>query len=244
MPFCFGLGIPKPKMLDGMSQEFPTQYLRHGRAGLVFRRRPSGLASETKPQTAATRRPNRLILSARFMPKSVLRVESPFGSKKKPTTSASGKTTQLIAESGDLELWSRAPGLAHSRLIDGRNAILSVEPPHICRLIFGLMNGQSKVVVELAERSVPGTYGPRGATAQAYGIHNAAPAIGNLLGPIFAGGLKAVFGWASMGWVFGILRLVTGMLVLTFLEEWIGRMPWTFSWIRRRGRAGRPLADP
>src|SRR3569833_3134262 len=84
------------------------------------------------------------------------------------------------------------------------------------------------VVVEEAEKAAPGSFAPKGATARAYGVHNAAFAIGNLLGPNMAGGLNAVYGWAVMGWVFGIKRLVNGVVTLLFIEGWIGRMKWTF----------------
>ncbi|KAK7937883.1 mfs amine protein [Apiospora aurea] len=77
-------------------------------------------------------------------------------------------------------------------------------------------------VVELAERKNPGAYGPKGATARAYGVHNAAFAIGNLLGPVLAGAIKAAFGWALMGWVFGIMSLVMSGVVVCSLEGWIG----------------------
>jgi len=90
------------------------------------------------------------------------------------------------------------------------------------------------VVVEEAEKAAPGSFGPKGATARAYGVHNAAFAIGNLLGPIMAGGLNAVYGWAVMGWVFGIMSLVFGVVTLLFIEGWIGRMKWTFGRIPRK----------
>jgi len=80
------------------------------------------------------------------------------------------------------------------------------------------------VVVEIAEKADPGAFGPSGATAQAYGVHNAAFALGNLLGPVLAGALNAVYGWAVMGWFFGLLSLLTGVVVLCFLEGWIGNM--------------------
>lgn len=89
------------------------------------------------------------------------------------------------------------------------------------------------VVVEAAERaSLPGTFGPRGATATAYGVHNAAFAIGNLLGPVLAGAFKAALGWAAMGWFFGVLSLASGVVVLVCLEGYIGNVVWT-----RRGQA-------
>lgn len=76
-------------------------------------------------------------------------------------------------------------------------------------------------VVELAERENPGAYGPKGATARAYGVHNAAFAIGNLLGPVLAGAMKAAYGWGVMGWVFGVMSLVMGAVTMCSLEGWI-----------------------
>ncbi|KAK7918116.1 hypothetical protein PG985_009990 [Apiospora marii] len=76
-------------------------------------------------------------------------------------------------------------------------------------------------VVELAERENPGAYGPKGATARAYGVHNAAFAIGNLLGPVLAGAMKAAYGWGVMGWVFGVMSLVMGAVTMCSLEGWV-----------------------
>lgn len=83
------------------------------------------------------------------------------------------------------------------------------------------------VVVEGVERDAPpGTFGPRGAAARAYGVHNAAFAVGSLLGPILAGACKAALGWAAMGWFFGLLSLVSGVVVLVYLEGYIGHVSW------------------
>ncbi|KAK7960809.1 MFS transporter [Apiospora saccharicola] len=76
-------------------------------------------------------------------------------------------------------------------------------------------------VVELAERENPGAYGPKGATARAYGVHNAAFAIGNLLGPVLAGAMKAAYGWGVMGWVFGVMSIAMGAVTMCSLEGWI-----------------------
>ncbi|KAK6822826.1 MFS general substrate transporter [Apiospora arundinis] len=93
-------------------------------------------------------------------------------------------------------------------------------------------------VVELAERENPGAYGPKGATARAYGVHNAAFAIGNLLGPVLAGAMKAAFGWNTMGWVFGVMSLVMGAVVVCSLEGWIWDSTLNFSRSRRRAYIG------
>jgi MFS family permease len=83
------------------------------------------------------------------------------------------------------------------------------------------------IVVEQAQKGYSGSFGPKGAVARAYGIHNSAFAIGNLLGPILAGLLNSAFGWAIMGWFFGVLSLITGVVVLLSLEGWIGEMAWS-----------------
>ncbi|KAK8123586.1 MFS-type transporter protein [Apiospora kogelbergensis] len=88
-------------------------------------------------------------------------------------------------------------------------------------------------VVELAERENPGAYGPKGATARAYGVHNAAFAIGNLIGPVLAGAMKAAFGWTTMGWVFGVMSIVMGAVVVCSLEGWIWNSSMNFSRTRR-----------
>ncbi len=97
------------------------------------------------------------------------------------------------------------------------------------------------VVVEEAEKASPGSYGPKGAAARAYGVHNAAFAIGNLLGPILAGSVKALLGWAAMGWGFGVLSLLAGAVVLLFLDGWIGAARGVFS--LRRHELERLLVD-
>ncbi|KAK8022368.1 MFS amine transporter [Apiospora rasikravindrae] len=68
-------------------------------------------------------------------------------------------------------------------------------------------------VVELAERKNPGAYGPKGSDGP--GLRR------NLLGPVLAGAMKAAYGWAVMGWVFGIVSLVMGGIVVCSLEGWI-----------------------
>lgn len=82
------------------------------------------------------------------------------------------------------------------------------------------------VVVEKAEQAAPGAYGAKGATARAYGVHNAAFAAGNLLGPVMAGAIKASVSWTAMGWVFGILGLVAGAAVACSLQGWVGKIGW------------------
>lgn len=82
------------------------------------------------------------------------------------------------------------------------------------------------VVVEKAEQAAPGAYGPKGATARAYGVHNAAFAAGNLLGPVMAGAIKASASWTAMGLVFGILSLGAGAVVACSLQGWVGKTGW------------------
>ena len=82
------------------------------------------------------------------------------------------------------------------------------------------------VVVEEAEQAAPGAYGTKGATARAYGVHNAAFAAGNLLGPVMAGAIKAAVSWTAMGWGFGLLSLVAGAAVACSLQGWIGKTGW------------------
>lgn len=95
-------------------------------------------------------------------------------------------------------------------------------------------------VVERAEREHPGAYGPKGATARAYGVHNAAFAVGNLLGPVLAGAMKAAYGWGVMGWVFGAMSLVMGAVTLCSLEGWLwdAASPLRFARFRRGPRIG------
>lgn len=77
-------------------------------------------------------------------------------------------------------------------------------------------------VIESVEQAHPGVFGPKGATAQAYGLYNSAFALGLLIGPLLAGTLTTLYGWATMAWVFGLISGLTGILMALFLEGWIG----------------------
>ncbi|KAI0836043.1 major facilitator superfamily domain-containing protein [Hypoxylon sp. FL0890] len=76
---------------------------------------------------------------------------------------------------------------------------------------------QVAVVVEDTEQRSPGIFGPRGGSALAYGLHNSAFALGNLMGPMIAGAIMASFGWASMGWALAVISAVGMFLVLLFM---------------------------
>ncbi|KAL1900546.1 hypothetical protein Sste5346_002269 [Sporothrix stenoceras] len=93
------------------------------------------------------------------------------------------------------------------------------------------------VVVDEGEQNAPPeALVPGGAAARAYSMHNAAFAVGNLLGPILAGTCKAVLGWAAMDWFFAVLSLVSGIAVLVCLEGYIGHVLWR--WPQRVSGSG------
>ena len=66
--------------------------------------------------------------------------------------------------------------------------------------------------VAAIEEARPGSLGPGGAYAQAYGLMNAASALGSMVGPLYAGFVKDRLGW---GWTMTSLGLMAvGILVL------------------------------
>lgn len=60
-------------------------------------------------------------------------------------------------------------------------------------------------VEALVAKAPPGTFGERGATAQAYGLFNMAFAAGSMLGPLLAGLIVQSAGWPTATLVLGIL---------------------------------------
>lgn len=60
-------------------------------------------------------------------------------------------------------------------------------------------------VVEAKERKNPGVFGDKGAYAQAYALFITAFAAGTLIGPIWAGYIKAAAGWDTMTWTLALL---------------------------------------
>ena len=63
------------------------------------------------------------------------------------------------------------------------------------------------------EQASPGIFGPYGANAQAYGLLSCAFAGGSMVGPLYAGFIRARFGWPVMSLVMGVLSSI--LLILT-----------------------------
>lgn len=68
--------------------------------------------------------------------------------------------------------------------------------------------------LQAEERTRPGRFGKSGATAQAFGLLNAAVAIGFLIGPLWAGFAVKHGGWGLMCWTFGVLSGIALIVVL------------------------------
>ncbi|KAL2819157.1 MFS amine transporter [Aspergillus granulosus] len=78
-------------------------------------------------------------------------------------------------------------------------------------------------VVEEKEKECPGIFGEQGGTAQAYGLFNVAWSGGQVLGPLVAGWLVNLKGWATMVTVFGVVS--GGMaLVLAITSKGVVRL--------------------
>lgn len=88
-------------------------------------------------------------------------------------------------------------------------------------------------VISSVEKQMPDVFGPKGATAQTYGLFNSALAAGNFIGPIWAGAMKTALGWSNMSLVLGVSSAVTGVLMGAFLEGWVGRSD-ILQWERER----------
>ena len=59
-------------------------------------------------------------------------------------------------------------------------------------------------MIEEKEREEPGSFGPGGAYAQAFGLFNCSMAAATLFGPVFAGWLAEQYGWKIMSLALGI----------------------------------------
>lgn len=76
-------------------------------------------------------------------------------------------------------------------------------------------------VVAAKEKARPGTFGPRGAYAQAFGIYNSAFALGMMVGPLWAGGVVTSAGWGTMTLSVAILSAVSAVPALLWTGGWI-----------------------
>ena len=127
-------------------------------------------------------------------------------------------------------LW---PAIAGFSLAAPSMALLSFvqEPTQTCLLflrvfffMFGCgvsmampaMMAEISMTTDALEKEKPGIFGPRGAYSQAYGLSNAAFAVGTLAGPLYAGYIREWYGWTAMSLSLGGLSLFMVSLVMLF----------------------------
>lgn len=90
--------------------------------------------------------------------------------------------------------------------------------PPLMAEIAGVVEAKEKKMLANGEKG----WGKGGAYAQAYGLFNMAFAGGCLVGPLLAGFVVEQSGWATMGWVLGLLSAVTFVPTLLWMGGWIG----------------------
>lgn len=72
------------------------------------------------------------------------------------------------------------------------------------------------ISTEVIESQRPGVFGVKGAYSQAYGLSNAAFAVGTLAGPLYASYIKGYAGWPAMCFSLGGLSISMILLVILF----------------------------
>lgn len=77
-------------------------------------------------------------------------------------------------------------------------------------------------VVMAKEKARPGTFGKRGAYAQAYGIYNCAFSGGMVLGPLWGGFVVSGAGWGTMTWSLALASAVSVVPAVLWTGGWIG----------------------
>lgn len=77
-------------------------------------------------------------------------------------------------------------------------------------------------VVASEEKANPGTFGKRGAYAQAYGLYNCAFSGGMLLGPLWGGFVVGRAGWGTMCLSLGLLSAASAIPAVLWTDGWIG----------------------
>lgn len=80
-------------------------------------------------------------------------------------------------------------------------------------LIMTPLMAEIDAALQAEEQMRPGRFRKNGATAQAFGLLNAAVAIGFLIGPLWAGFAVKSGGWGLMSWTFGVLSGVALIVV-------------------------------
>lgn len=82
----------------------------------------------------------------------------------------------------------------------------------------------ARSVTELEDR-MPGVFGKHGAGAKAYGLYASSYAAGQLLGPLWAGGITSTLGWDIMTSILGMFCGMTAILMGLCLGGSIFRKP-------------------
>lgn len=78
-------------------------------------------------------------------------------------------------------------------------------------------------LVQARERRHPGSFGRKGAYAQAYGLFNMAFAGGTLVGPIWGGFIERSAGWGTMTWTLGLISVCSALPAAIFTGGFITR---------------------
>lgn len=73
------------------------------------------------------------------------------------------------------------------------------------------------------EEKSPNVFGKGGAMALAWGVLNAAYAVGSIVGPFFAGFIRDSAGWGTMTWALALIIGVSGVPVLLFVGGFMFR---------------------
>lgn len=78
------------------------------------------------------------------------------------------------------------------------------------------MMAEVSISTEVVESQRPGIFGAKGAYSQAYGLSNAAFAVGTLAGPLYASFIKEYAGWTAMCMSLGGLSVLMILLAIVF----------------------------
>lgn len=117
-----------------------------------------------------------------------------------------------------------APSMMLLSLVQ-KNTFVSSLLLHVFFFFFGCgvsmampaMMAEISISTEFVENQNPGIFGVQGAYSQAYGLSNAAFAVGTLAGPLYAGYIREYAGWTAMSMSLGGLSILMVFLVIFFI---------------------------
>ncbi|OJJ46684.1 hypothetical protein ASPZODRAFT_2000289 [Penicilliopsis zonata CBS 506.65] len=78
---------------------------------------------------------------------------------------------------------------------------------------------ETQTVLDELEARDPGIFGPKGATAQAFGIQTMAQFVGLFAGPVWGGFIDHRFGWKAMSASLGVLAGITSIPMLWLSDD-------------------------